>query len=222
MVSMSHAMAYVVYTATSSGVRLSVAQFDSMARLVHSDHLPSAAFHPERPPADVVSDATSSYIPYVEVHVHRGSTPATLVSKRTCGLPVRIVGMTNVGNTCFLNSVLQCLRFTPGLTLALEKARQRLATGGVPRASTQSTELLKSYVEMTGSDALPMNPRAVKDALGLINKRYTEFNQQDAFEVGMLLFRCVCAGSDVRWWAFAGALRVDKWATRSREHGGPL
>jgi len=121
-----------------------------------------------------------------------------------------IASLANLGNTCFLNSVLYTLRFTPGFCHSLHHLQQDLA--GVGEAAARDTEqeclldvishlhhlfqkLCSSDSEGGGEPREPVLPSALLHSIGRLCPLFEGNQQQDAHE---LLVTLLTSLQDVR------------------------
>jgi ubiquitin carboxyl-terminal hydrolase 36/42 len=108
-------------------------------------------------------------------------------------------GLFNLGNTCFLNSTLQCLLYTPSLTqILLSEARlsvmpNRDALGG---ADAQGRTILNLFQRLvadvwSNSSGKPISPRGMVQNIRRVGKQFRPMRQEDAHEYLRLLIDCM-------------------------------
>uniref|UniRef100_A0A7N4UY75 Ubiquitin carboxyl-terminal hydrolase n=1 Tax=Sarcophilus harrisii TaxID=9305 RepID=A0A7N4UY75_SARHA len=116
----------------------------------------------------------------------KGSSPSTspgrdvMTSKSTQGL----AGLRNLGNTCFMNSILQCLSNTRELR---DYCLQRLYLRDLNSSSHAHTALMEEFAKLiqtiwTSSANDVVSPSEFKTQIQRFAPRFVGYNQQDAQE----------------------------------------
>jgi ubiquitin carboxyl-terminal hydrolase 36/42 len=128
------------------------------------------------------------------------------------GTPAQPAGLSNLGNTCYLNSVVQCLAALPPVhaVLAASDAR-RCSCGGVPGATCLPCVLAATLAHWRASGGVAVAPRALVACMHALNGDLAAGQQHDAPELYHWLL-ATCAGAAVTATAHAAAAgRVATW-----------
>ena len=91
-------------------------------------------------------------------------------------------GLINVGNTCFLNSVLQCLTYCPPLHNYLIKLNGGHSSTCKLNQFCMLCEMEKHIKRIKSSNGIPIKPISIVHRLKYINKSFQYGRQEDAHE----------------------------------------
>ena len=122
----------------------------------------------------------------------------------------RGAGLENVGNTCFLNSVLQCLTYTPPLATALVQGGGGSISASCGRANCSACALRDLVRRSYATPRRTMVPASFVAGLPELSGSFRAGRQEDAHEYVRCLMERICedGGSGPRP-QFGGSERVD-------------
>lgn len=106
-------------------------------------------------------------------------------------------GLTNLGNTCYMNATIQCLRSVPELKEALKKYSGGLTSGGAIVASDSITAGLRDLITSMDKSGQAIPPIVFLQVLHMAYPQFAEksehggFQQQDANECWTEIVRCL-------------------------------
>ena len=104
-------------------------------------------------------------------------------------------GLSNTGNTCYLNSVIQCLSATHGLTDYLLSQEYKEDINNSKRTSKYwvVASYINLLVKMWENNDI-YRPRSIKENMGQVDRRYHTVDQQDSHEFLLCLLQSLHEG----------------------------
>jgi len=106
-------------------------------------------------------------------------------------------GLTNLGNTCYMNATLQCLRSIPELRQALKRYQGSMAMGSAVQPDQSISAAMRDLFDSMEKTGEAMPPIIMLNVLHMCFPQFAEknehgvFQQQDANECWTELVRCL-------------------------------
>jgi len=94
------------------------------------------------------------------------------------------VGLTNLGNTCFMNSSLQCLSSVPGMREYFldERYKEELNESAYKTNGKLAQATARLFTQMWDPNTTSVAPRAFKWQIGQFAEQFAGYGQQDSME----------------------------------------
>ena len=105
-------------------------------------------------------------------------------------------GLFNMGNTCFLNSTLQCLLHTPALSQIMQLEAKKALVGISDRSDQQQATISQHFQRLvvdawSTSAGRAISPRSMVHNVRRVGKQFRPQRQEDAHEYLRLLLDCM-------------------------------
>ncbi|KAJ3017280.1 CSN-associated deubiquitinating enzyme Ubp12 [Thoreauomyces humboldtii] len=134
------------------------------------------------------SSTSSAILPIVPLRTERTAISSRYTSARRA-LPIGATGLQNLGNTCFMNSALQCLSNTAPLTKYFIQNKWEAELNPENPLGMRG-QVAEAYAELTKQLWRPNEdrnssyaPRPFKSTIGRFNSMFAGYSQQDSQEL---------------------------------------